>query len=299
MRGDVRGQSWAQNQHQPPCRGRPLASRATTRGRSGYQCIGRRRLAPQGSGGPCHVFVGVDFALARRPQPVSEVRAATTVTGGGEAKIGSGPQTARPCTPPPGRQLDENDRPTARPMFDLHALAQQAIAQDPPERPSDRSRDRARPTERAPQGPTSASALLGAIADSTGPRKTEPATEDAITEMKECFSSADYAAALAIADRTLATQPDHPLARALRADCRAALEDVYAFRLAPMDRVPVVTRLPAHGDSPFADHRTGFLLSIVKGSATLEAIVDACGMPKPDALCILDDLVQRGVIGFE
>jgi hypothetical protein len=116
--------------------------------------------------------------------------------------------------------------------------------------------------------------------------------------MRERFSFRDYEGALALADRILAAQPEHPLARELRANCGAALEDVYAFRLGPMVRIPVV-RLPAQTDSPSVDHRTGFLLSLIDGSATLEAIVDGCGMPKSDALRILVELVKQGIVVFE
>jgi hypothetical protein len=66
-----------------------------------------------------------------------------------------------------------------------------------------------------------------------------------------------------------------------------------------MVRVPVVVRLPVPTDNPSVDHRTGFLISLIDGSATLEAIVDRCGMPKSDALRILYELVKRGIIVFE
>jgi hypothetical protein len=46
------------------------------------------------------------------------------------------------------------------------------------------------------------------------------------------------------------------------------------------------------------DHRAGFLLSLVDGSSTLEAILDVCGMPRLDALRILHELVQRGAVGL-
>jgi hypothetical protein len=117
--------------------------------------------------------------------------------------------------------------------------------------------------------------------------------------MRECFAFGDYEGALAKADIILAAWPDHALAREFRANCCAALEDVYAFRLGPMVRIPVVFRLPAPTDSPSVDHRSGFLMSFIDGSATLEAIVGGCGMPKSDALRILYELVKRGLVVFE
>jgi hypothetical protein len=47
------------------------------------------------------------------------------------------------------------------------------------------------------------------------------------------------------------------------------------------------------------DNRTGALLPLIDGSSTLEAIVDACGMPRLDALRALHDLVQRAIVAFE
>ena len=140
--------------------------------------------------------------------------------------------------------------------------------------------------------------LLGAI-DAAASRRTLRFVGDPVGEMRESFASGDYGQALSIADRILGAEPSHALARAFRADCCAALEDVYVFRLGPMDRVPVVDRVPAPTDPIFAnDHRAGFLLSLVDGVSTLETIVDACGMPKLDALRILNDLVERGIVAF-
>jgi hypothetical protein len=117
--------------------------------------------------------------------------------------------------------------------------------------------------------------------------------------MRERFSLRDYEGALALADRIVTARPDHALAREFRTNCCAALEDVYAFRLGPMVRIPLAVKLPAPTDSPPVDHRTGFLLSLVDGLSTLESVVDACGMPKSDALRILDELVQRGIVAFD
>jgi hypothetical protein len=131
-------------------------------------------------------------------------------------------------------------------------------------------------------------------------RTTLRVGDDPVEEMRESFSLGDYARALTIADRIMSTQPNHPIARTFRADGCAALEDVYAFRLGPMDRIPVVAKVPALTDPLFAkDHRSGFLLSLIDGSSTLETIIESCGMPRLDALRLLYELLQRGVVGFK
>ena len=44
------------------------------------------------------------------------------------------------------------------------------------------------------------------------------------------------------------------------------------------------------------DHREGFLLSHVDGESSIETILDVCAMPADEALQILHDLVERGVV---
>ena len=47
------------------------------------------------------------------------------------------------------------------------------------------------------------------------------------------------------------------------------------------------------------DHRSGFLLSRVDGIATVEDVLDVCGMPRLEALKTLVDLIERGAIRVE
>jgi hypothetical protein len=73
---------------------------------------------------------------------------------------------------------------------------------------------------------------------------------------------------------------------------------MYAARLGPLDRVPsvVVQRTQLRWLS--IDHRAGFVLSLIDGSSTLEMILDVCGMPKLDAMRILDELVQQRIVAL-
>jgi hypothetical protein len=205
----------------------------------------------------------------------------------------------QPCVPPPDVSPSDSERPTGPPPFDLEAFARKGMSRD-----SERWLENEPATRpvllemREVEGPVIASALLGVV-EAAASKRTRRFGGDLVGEMRDAFSSGDYGGALSIADRILAAEPSQTLARALRADCCAALEDVYAFRLGAMDRVPMVARVPAPTDALFArEHRAGFLLSLVDGVSTLEAIVDVCGMPKVDALRILNDLAQRGIVAF-
>ena len=46
------------------------------------------------------------------------------------------------------------------------------------------------------------------------------------------------------------------------------------------------------------DHRAGFLVSLLDGVSTAEAIVDTAGMPEDEALVTLYELYARGIIAF-
>ena len=46
------------------------------------------------------------------------------------------------------------------------------------------------------------------------------------------------------------------------------------------------------------DHRAAFVLRFLDGMSTIEDVLDASGLPRIDALRILDDLLQRKVISM-
>jgi hypothetical protein len=46
------------------------------------------------------------------------------------------------------------------------------------------------------------------------------------------------------------------------------------------------------------DHRAGFLLSLVDGTSTVETILDVCGMPREEALAMIEDFAQRGILAL-
>lgn len=47
------------------------------------------------------------------------------------------------------------------------------------------------------------------------------------------------------------------------------------------------------------DHRAGFLLSIIDGTFTVQELLDVCGMPQMDALALLFELTERGVVALD
>jgi hypothetical protein len=192
----------------------------------------------------------------------------------------------------------EQELTTRPPPFDIEAFARETIGPDSDRRSTSEPIPRRRSQLKEPE-PDSASALLRTIEDSPVSSRAPQADDERIAALRASFSFGDYAGALTIADLILVGQPDNLLARDVRAKCRTTLEDVYALRLGPLDRTPVVAMLPKLTRQRPIDTRTGFLLSLIDGSSTLEAILDVCGQPRLDALRILDDLVKRGIVAFE
>ena len=74
---------------------------------------------------------------------------------------------------------------------------------------------------------------------------------------------------------------------------------MYAARLGPLDRVPLVVVPRAQMRWLSIDHRAGFVLSLIDGSSSIEMILDVSGMPKLDALRILHELVQQKIVSFK
>jgi len=65
-----------------------------------------------------------------------------------------------------------------------------------------------------------------------------------------------------------------------------------------MKGVPVVAMSPAQILRLPLDHRAGFLLSQMDGAVDLEMLLAIAGMPTDDALRMIRDLYESGVITF-
>ncbi len=117
-------------------------------------------------------------------------------------------------------------------------------------------------------------------------------------EMRERFSLGDYTGALEVAEVLLAEEPGNLEAAECGENCRSVLEKMYTARLGPLDRVALVTVPRAQMRWLSMDHRAGFVLSLIDGSSTVEMILDVCGMPRLDALRILQELAQQKIVAF-
>ncbi|WP_394849068.1 hypothetical protein LZC95_16655 [Pendulispora brunnea] len=151
----------------------------------------------------------------------------------------------------------------------------------------------------SPQAPPPPQPPQASRPRSVPPRPEPPARPaDIAAEMRDRFSLGDYTGALAAAESLLAEFPDHVEAKRCADNCRSVLEQMYAARIGPLDRIPHVAVPREKLQWLSIDHRAGFVLSHVDGVSSVQMIMAACGMPALDVLRIVHELVHSRVIAF-
>lgn len=114
--------------------------------------------------------------------------------------------------------------------------------------------------------------------------------------MWRSFTSGDFAGALDLAELVLEAEPQHALAHDCAEACRGELEGSILASIGPLERVPwaapdALTHLPLT-----LDHRAGFLLAQIDGQLTLESLLDVAGMPRLQALRLLQELMRLRLV---
>jgi hypothetical protein len=182
------------------------------------------------------------------------------------------PTALRRAQIPEADDPESTDRPTVNPPFDVEMFARESDSK--------------------------VRSIGGQPSPPDAPEITGEAFEDPVAQMRERFALGDYTGALELAELILTDEPGNLDAAECGEDCRTALESMLASRLGSLDGVPIVSVPRSQLRWLSLDHRAGFVLSLVDDSSTVEMILDVCGMPKLDALRILDDLVRQKIISF-
>ena len=116
--------------------------------------------------------------------------------------------------------------------------------------------------------------------------------------MRSAYERGDLARAIELGDRYLQRDPTHAGARLYVRECRTILEGKLGKRLAPLDR-PVVLLVPLEELAHLRiDPRAAFVLSRIEEGTTIEDLVDLAGMPRADAMAVIDDCRERGYVAF-
>jgi hypothetical protein len=126
-----------------------------------------------------------------------------------------------------------------------------------------------------------------------------PEVEDpAIAQMRDRYAAGDFTGALVIAESLLESDPGHSEANRYAQSCRDVLTQMYAARVGSLDQVISVAIPPDQVRWLSLDHRSGFLLSLVDGSSTIDEVLDLSGMNRLDALRIVYTLLEQRVISL-
>jgi hypothetical protein len=145
---------------------------------------------------------------------------------------------------------------------------------------------------------------MGEVARSGPPppvlMRSAPATgrDVELTEMQDRYAMGDFTGALIVAESLLETNADDIDAQRYAQHCRDVLTQMYTARLGALTQR---VRVAVPGDQIrwlSLDHRAGFVLSLVDGSATVEELLDISGMNRLDALRILYTLYDQRVIAL-
>lgn len=134
--------------------------------------------------------------------------------------------------------------------------------------------------------------------DESGLQPIDRAWEQVLASMRSAYDHGDLARAVELGDRYLKRDPTHTGARLYVRECRAILEGRLGKRLAPLDR-RVVLLVPLEELAHLRiDPRSAFVLSRIEEGITIEDLLDVTGMPRADAMAVIDDCRERGYVAF-
>ncbi|MFO0613702.1 MAG: hypothetical protein U0414_14000 [Polyangiaceae bacterium] len=138
------------------------------------------------------------------------------------------------------------------------------------------------------------------------PPSLDPATTRGFQEddpllapIRDRVAKGDFMGALMRAEGILQTEPDNIGATYFATMCQEKIRDLYFARLGSGEGIPHVQVGPDAIVALALDHRSGFLISLIDGIASIDDVLDMSGMPPIEALRLLLELKNEGVIGID
>lgn len=114
--------------------------------------------------------------------------------------------------------------------------------------------------------------------------------------LSDLYAVGNFTDAMREAEARLAANPDDEDAMRYADECRRTLTRMYLARLGPAgSRLRIAVPL-AEIRWMTLDHRAGFVLSLIDGQSTVDEVLDICGMARLEALRILVELYEKGVV---
>ncbi len=142
-----------------------------------------------------------------------------------------------------------------------------------------------------PKPPSTLRAAIMATRPAPPPAPVEP-----FADVRELYDAGDFRSALVMAEALLETEPEHVEAREYAASCRETLSKKYLSRLGGLAKILRVSMPPDEIRWLSLDHKAGFLLSCIDGTSTIEEVLDVACMQEFEAIRILHDFRELGVI---
>ncbi len=120
-----------------------------------------------------------------------------------------------------------------------------------------------------------------------------------LAPIRERFDRGDFFGAALRAEALLESRPDLEAAKRYRDSAHEALCQMYLARLGTGEQVLRVAMRPDEIQGLSLDHRSGFLISLIDGVATLDEVLDMSGMSQLDALRLLYEMREQGVVAVD
>lgn len=125
-------------------------------------------------------------------------------------------------------------------------------------------------------------------------------TEDPELEpVRVRFEKGDYAGALLRAESLLEARPDFVAAERYAESARDMLSQMYLEKLGSGGTVLRMVMRHDEIQGLSLDHRSGFLISFIDGACTVDEILDMSGMATLEALRLLYEMREQGVIAVD
>jgi hypothetical protein len=140
---------------------------------------------------------------------------------------------------------------------------------------------------------------FGELDDAIAPRSSRrapPVRLEPLVEIHELYESGDFRSALVMAEALLEATPGHAEARSYVTRCRETLLKKYLGRLGGSRKILRVAMPPDEIRWLSLDHKAGFLLACVDGTSTIEEVLDVSCMQEFEAIRILHDFRELGVV---
>ncbi|MBL8743409.1 MAG: hypothetical protein JNK04_20005, partial [Myxococcales bacterium] len=136
------------------------------------------------------------------------------------------------------------------------------------------------------------------LLDESDPPPAAPAEPDdpALGPIVQRFERGDYLGALLRAEALLEARPDYAPARRYFESAQELLKQMYLEKLGSGECVLKLAMAPSQIQGLALDHRSGFLISLIDGMATVDEVLDMSGMPPLDALRLLYEMREEGVV---